>query len=59
MVRRVVNVVVRKEVLSAASVEAAVTLGAKVGVVDNTVGIKTGVDLAEILVGTTTEDVLP
>lgn len=56
----VVNVFVRKEVLSTDSVEAVViTLGAKVIVVDKTDGIKTGVDLAKILVGTTNEDVLP
>lgn len=55
----VVNTVVRKEVLSTDSVEAVVvTLGEKV-VVDKTVGIKTGVDLAKILAGTTNEDVLP
>lgn len=58
--RVVVNVVVRKEVLLKASVEAVViTLGAKVIVVDKTEGIKTGVDLAEILVGITDEVVLP
>lgn len=58
--RVVVNVVVRKEVLLKASVEAVViTLGAKVIVVDKTEGIKTGEDLAEILVGITDEVVLP
>lgn len=58
--RVVVNVVVRNEVLLNASVEAVViTLGAKVIVVDKTEGIKTGVDLAEILVGITDEVVLP
>ena len=59
VVRVVVNVVVCKEVLSTDSVEAVViTLGAKV-IVDKTVGIKTGVDLVEILVGTTNGDILP
>lgn len=57
--RVVVNVVVWKEVRSTDSVEAVViTLGATV-IVDKRVGIKTGVDLAEILVGITDEDVLP
>ncbi|GAB0190064.1 mucin-6 [Grus japonensis] len=60
VVRVVVNVVVRKEVLSTDSVEAEViTPGATVVVVDKTVGIKTGVDLAEMVEGTNKEDVLP
>lgn len=58
--RVVVKVVVWKEVRSTDSVEAVViTLGATVIVVDKRVGIKTAVDLAEILVGITDEDVLP
>lgn len=56
----VVSVVVRREVLSTDSVEAVVTtLGAKEIVVDKTVGIKTGVEVGETLVGTINEDVLP
>lgn len=58
VVRAVVSVVVRRELCSTDCVDAIViTWGAKVIVVDKTVGIKAGLDWVEILVGT--EDVLP
>lgn len=58
--RTVVSVVVCRELCSTDSVEAIViTWGAKVMVADETVGISTGLDWAEILVGTAKEDVLP
>ncbi|RMC00219.1 hypothetical protein DUI87_22824 [Hirundo rustica rustica] len=51
---------ISRELLSADSVEAVViTRGAKVIVVDKTVGINAGLDWGEILVGTANEDVLP
>lgn len=60
MVRAVVSVVVCRELLSVNSVEAVViTWGAKVIVVDETVGISAGLDWGERLVGTANEDVLP
>lgn len=60
VVRAVVSVVVCRELLSTDSVEAVVIMwGAKVMVVDKTVGINAGLDWAEILVGTANEDVLP
>lgn len=57
--RAVVSVVVCRELCSTDSVEVVITWGAKVMVADETVGINTGLDWAEILVGTANEDVLP
>lgn len=56
--RAVVSVVVCRELLSTDSVEAVViTWGAKVIVVDKTVGMNAGLDWGEILVGKANEDV--